>query len=414
MAAQNNIRKEEDLFNDDEPLSKRLRVMKPSHAEYANGATAVVKPSIPADGNLQEGVRVVVQGLESRPQLNGQAGQVLGFHPLHSRWIVSLDDGSKKLITTTNLQLQNQPEISALSTSLIKAETNPDSKDANHCIQSQEQLMKSHFQAVHASALRHIEQSCAKTCAEVSHLRSDVEQRCSIHAQSCLRYCQLSKPKDHEQQRARNHIREELKEEGQAVQVSMERLFSAPIEPAAVLQKEQARVLEEIDSAMRMLGDLRVQTAESFAECVEKLEVDRIATEVSVKALMPGIEELEKFMLYFAQEVENEKSEAERIYGEALQKLEDEEATFVAGNEDPLLNPRFAQVQAELTALKQRRKERSRIEAADVSLIEAWSSMQRVLAFRKDGDARKEPEQTPRQNFWSRLSYFTRPSAASA
>merc|ERR1719506_660043 len=104
----------------DEPQSKRVRITLCSHAEVveavvpcAQGSTEGASSAGQAEGDLKKGARVFVRGVESRPELNGQAGQLLGFNAKQSRWLVSLDDGTKKLITASNLQLQSEAGESA-------------------------------------------------------------------------------------------------------------------------------------------------------------------------------------------------------------------------------------------------------------------------------------------------------------
>merc|ERR1719498_586194 len=100
--------------------------------------------------------------------------------------------------------------------------------------------------------------------------------------------------------------------------------------------------------------NLRAETVASFAEYSEKLDVDRRATEATITALAPAVENVDRFMQCLAQEVQSEKAEAERIHQELVERLQKEEATFVEANDSPSWNPHFAEVQGRLAALQTR------------------------------------------------------------
>lgn len=399
----------------DEPQSKRVRITLCSHAEVveavvpcAQGSTGGASSAGQAEGDLQKGARVFVRGVESRPELNGQAGQLLGFNAKQSRWLVSLDDGTKKLITANNLQLQSEAGESAI---------NQEDKTSGSTSPTAEQLLRIHLEEAKSQAKRHIEETCAQTCATVSQLRSDVDNRCSRHEQQFEHYCQMTKPTNHEEQRSRNAVRDRLREQGQAVQSSLQRLLSASAEPVSVLRSKEAEVLEQIDGAILMLTCLREDATSKFAEYAEKLDLDRRSTEETVKALIPAVNIVDKFMQRFAEEMRNEQAEAERIYNEMLQKLEKEEAVFVEVNDSPAWNPQFARVQAELAALKQRCQERNGSYALNLSLIQSWDSLRKSLPSKQPDVAQEEQiaagVQPQRPKFWHPFSYFTRVPGAS-
>lgn len=406
----------------DEPQSKRVRITLCSHAEVveavlprAQGSTEGTSSVAQAEGDLKKGARVLVQGVESRPELNGQAGQLLGFNAAHSRWLVSLDDGTKKLITANNLQLQSE---------VCEPAADQEDKTSGNASPTPEQLVRIHLEEAKSQAKRHIEETCAKTCAVVSQHRSDVESRCSRHEPQFELYCKMTKPTNYEEQRSRNAVRDRLREQGQAVQSSVQHLLSASAEPVAVLRSKEAEVLEQIDGAIAhaeeqvlMLTRLREDAVTNFAEYAEKLDLDRRATEETVKALTPAIDVVDKFMQRFAEEMHNEQAEAERIYDEMLQKLEKEEAVFVEVNDSPAWNPQFARVQAELAALKQRCQERNGSYALNLSLIQSWDSLRKSLPAKQTDVAQEEQNaadvQPQRPKFWHPFSYFTRIPGAS-
>jgi len=54
---------------------------------------------------LLPGMRVCIVGLVTQSDLNGQNGSLIEWDPVQERWKVRLDDGSGKLLKTTNLRL---------------------------------------------------------------------------------------------------------------------------------------------------------------------------------------------------------------------------------------------------------------------------------------------------------------------
>merc|ERR1719487_885709 len=132
-------------------------------------------------GILFPGARIRLCGFDARPHLNGLTGQLLAFHPKNSRWLVSLDDGSKKLILTANLQLDS----SAKATTAIVA--GGVSADSGHEIPAKGKAggetpapsmiaavglpmdhLKTHLESERKQALRRVAEICGKSCQEVS------------------------------------------------------------------------------------------------------------------------------------------------------------------------------------------------------------------------------------------------------
>jgi len=361
-------------------------------------------------------------GFDVRPQLNGQTGQLLGFHAAHSRWLVSLDDGAKKLILTTNLQ----PEALSASSKAIDADSRgavPVKSEAGGnspvsgviAAVSPTDHLQAHLASERSQALHRIAEVCGKSCEEISQLRSHVQESCCGHQQRFFKYCEMQKPTTWSQQRERNSERQELRRVGQSVLTSMQQLFGAPLKPMAALREAEAEWLEKIDAAIDMLTSLRAETVTSFAEYAAKLEVDRWATETAIKSLAPSMETVNKFMQCFSQEVQREKAEAERMNQELLEKLQKEEAALIDGWCTPALNPLFAKVEDEISALKRRIEERASSDASHMSLMQSWDSLVNVMASKQQLDNVDilEPEPS-RRSFWSHLKCSMRAVPASS
>merc|ERR1712048_676265 len=69
------------------------------------GANAATSTGESREGSLQLGQRVGAHGVKVLTQLNGQAGSILGFHPGTQRWKVQMDDGTRKLLKPSDLQV---------------------------------------------------------------------------------------------------------------------------------------------------------------------------------------------------------------------------------------------------------------------------------------------------------------------
>lgn len=415
----------------DEPNSKRLRVAPHKDAEIvdndnvgSSGNVASVHGTAckasKSTLTLSVGMRVRLQGFDARPHLNGQAGRLRGFHTAHARWLVALDTGSEKFILSVNLE----PEASLPNSMAIVADSsstgmstimtaNSDEKTVSVSLSTTDTLpihdcVSAHFQFSRREALRHVEEITAKTCAEVSRLRYDVNQRCSQHQQHFQQYCQMSKPTKSEQQLMRNTVREELQREGRSVMNSMQRLLDASQEPAMALHVLEKDLLGKIDITMDMLAKLRADTVASFIEYEEKLEVDRRANEAAIQALTPSLKSVDGFMQCFSSEVQSEKARADSIYSELLEKLQFQEKDFVDANESQT-NPLYAKVKEDLAALNQRLEEQSATDASHMSLMHSWDSMLKSLPS-KDEHANPMPA---KRTFWRHLKCSNRSVSAS-
>lgn len=419
----------------DEPRSKRLRAMPLSHAEVVrdtapgSGASCTTKrraaaallshhqviASAPADGKdaqsgLVTGTCVRLRGFNARPQLNGQIGKLEGFHAGHLRWVVSFEDGSVKLILAANLQPAEQ---TATTITPVVARGSGAEISMTAGVEAREHL-KAALECTRQQGLRSIEEKVGKTCAEISQLRSDVQQCCSRNRQHLLQYCQMSKenrPKNHDQQLARNTVREGLLEGAQTVQASMQRLLEASLEPKAALHRAKANMFESIDGNMDMLMKLRSETAACFEEYAEKLEVDSRATEAMIKSLAPAIEDVDSFMQCFSEEVQHENAEAESLYQELLEKLQNDEARYVEIN-TPAWDPLFTKVRDDLAALNQRLEDQSATDASHISLMQSWDSVMQGIPSKQDVVSTTEPE-PPKRTFWRQLKCSNRAVPAS-
>merc|ERR1719399_1120828 len=72
-------------------------------ADRAAGAAAAATSV--GDGGLRPGMRVCIQGLQARPELNGLQGELSEYVTAEERWRVVMDDGSGKCLKAANLSL---------------------------------------------------------------------------------------------------------------------------------------------------------------------------------------------------------------------------------------------------------------------------------------------------------------------
>jgi len=68
------------------------------------------QPMLPLQ--LTVGCSIRVCGLQARPELNGQAGEVVAFDEAENRWKVRMADGSGKMLKAANLEVSSGPRIS--------------------------------------------------------------------------------------------------------------------------------------------------------------------------------------------------------------------------------------------------------------------------------------------------------------
>lgn len=95
------------------------KAFKPANLQviaYADAAPAV--PAAPAGrGDISVGMRVVICGLQGRPELNGHKGEVAQWDAEEGKWKVRMDDGTGKILKAQNLkpceQLQPAAEQAA-------------------------------------------------------------------------------------------------------------------------------------------------------------------------------------------------------------------------------------------------------------------------------------------------------------
>lgn len=371
-----------------------------------------------AAGPLRKGLRVKLQGLEARPQLNHQAGQILCFCAAQSRWLVSLDNGTKKLVLSANLQPENHSQVTtaAVAGNLdvkvleLKGALPRESEPAGVNVDSdlpaaellQDQLLAS-LKAARSQSLRHVEQLSGKTCQEVSYLRCEMQEMGRRHGDQLTNYCTMGKPTNHKEQCARNTVRKQLRAVAETTQPKIQRLLDASLEPKASLDAAKSEQLGTIDGIIERLTTLRRETSDIFGEYAAKVDVDRLAAESGIKSLTPTIEHVDKFMQCLAEEVRCEKMEADHLHRGLLDQLQKEEIVFVSANDSPSRSPRFALVQKDLAACKQLIEEQANREVSHTSLMQSWESMLKAMT------AKKEPEPEPQwSGFWRRLGLGNR------
>jgi len=306
---------------------------------------------------------------DARPQLNGQAGQILGFHAAQSRWLVSLDDGSKKLVLSANLSPEASQIASRTSVENIGAAPSPLTENgkksealsivsaaAAPCVPPQDLLM-AELLSSRLQAMRRVDEISGETGCQV----------------------------------------------GQAVLSSMQRLFETSVEPTAALRSAETEQLANIDRMMNTLSAFRNETAALFEEYSQKVAVDRQATQNIISSLASSIEPVNKFMQCFAQEVQHESSAANSLHQEQLQHLEKDEADHVAANGDPEQNPVFAQVQTDLAAVKRLLEEQASNDASHSSFMQSWANMWKLLPCRKVAVEADPPQRGTKRGLWGRF-----------
>jgi len=257
--------------------------------------------------------------------------------------------------------------------------------------------LKAHFLGMRTQALRNLRDLTANMRTNVKELQNDVKMDVEKNHRFFENYPIMAKPKNYEEQRARNTARGELQKVTRKSVSNLKALVLISQEPADSLCKARNDQLERIDSAMKMLQELRAETVSMFEGCEQDCEGSPDLDAAGL-ALTPHIQCLDRFVQHVTPEIDEETEQAAKVHSKNLEELRKAQERFVAANDCPKRNPIFAKVIEDIESTERVLAEHRNASASQKSLVQEWQEVMDTVPVQKQSVPSPQ-----RSSMWGRL-----------
>jgi len=391
------------------PPQKRTRVSLLS----PQGDASVAPVPVPAAAPLPIGARVLVVGLGDRPEFNGAHGTLAEYSVGVSRWKVRMDDGSERLVKSSNLEVARAEAVVAQGSPDSPSHAEPlaphtEESDAFHdaasvvsddAASTSSQATPPEMSALEAAltGMRDGRFNEVDAVSEVARtrvvtLRQTLVDAVRTHQPELRAYVNLSQPTTFEELSQRNKVRRQLELVARAAEDNIEQIFALVETPAEELQTAEDEVLQKIDDCISCLTTFREKTAQQILQRQAAAKEEREVRKRDLVAVASCVAQLDGFVQRWSEEVRSETREGRDVYCKQIEQFQEEEARYVRANDSPDKNPAFARVRSDVAFARERLCDQDTRAAAVEELLKRWALLQSRLPAAELGDESKEAD----------------------
>lgn len=358
-------------------------------------------PSPNAEVGLRVGATARIQGLQTKPELNGQQVKLCEFDAVKLRWRVLFGCDSQKMLRPENLEpvppadppslhsapSSVEPTLNAEEFKSPKAEEGSKAEEGKNSSTDQQVDLERYrvwrgadelleLLAQRRQALKRAQLTTSAGIEQTSMLQQELEAAVTHFQPSLEEYMKLKKPPANlVELRHRNQARGQLQSLAQTVKRTLEGMVGVFQEPSEVLDAVEHSTMQRLDHLQTCFQQLREEIAEGFRLQGEEVRAAKERRDAILAAVSPHVTTVDQFLRCLAEELDTESSARREVNAWCMAKLREEEERFVRANHSPSHNPAFKKVRAEIDALEATERTCEERDAADVALIRGWDQL---------------------------------------